>query len=74
VLGLRFEEDSQFALVVRTANAMLRIQKVQAFAAFSFTALGFVVENVKATAKQLLDNANKCERVGATGPTRRRGH
>ena len=28
MLGLRFEEDSQFALVVRTANAMLRIRKI----------------------------------------------
>jgi catechol 2,3-dioxygenase-like lactoylglutathione lyase family enzyme len=64
VLGLRFEEDSQFALVVRTANAMLRIQKVQAFTPFPFTALGWEVENIRATAKQLLDKGVKCERFG----------
>ena len=61
VLGLRFEEDSPFALVVRTANATLRIQKVQAFAPMPFTALGWKVGNIKATAKQLLGKGVKFE-------------
>jgi len=62
VLGLRFEEDSPFALVVRTANATLRIQKVQAFAPFPFTVLGWKVGNVRAIAKQLLGKGVKFER------------
>jgi catechol 2,3-dioxygenase-like lactoylglutathione lyase family enzyme len=62
VLGLRFEEDSPFALVVRTANATLRIQKVQTFAPLPFTLLGWKVENIKATAKQLLGKGVKFER------------
>jgi catechol 2,3-dioxygenase-like lactoylglutathione lyase family enzyme len=62
VLGLRFEEDSPFALVVRMANATLRIQKVQAFTPLPFTALGWEVSNIKATAKQLLDKGVKFER------------
>ena len=61
VLGLRFEEESPFALVVRAANAMLRIQKVQAFAPLPFTALGWKVENVRATAKELLGKGVKFE-------------
>jgi catechol 2,3-dioxygenase-like lactoylglutathione lyase family enzyme len=62
VLGLRFEEDNPFALTVRTANATLRIQKVQAFAPLSFTALGWKVGDIRATVKQLLGKGIKCER------------
>ena len=62
VLGLRLEEDSPFALVVKTANATLRIQKVQSFAPLPFTALGWKVENIKAKAEQLLTHGIKCER------------
>ena len=62
VLGLRFEEDTPFALVVRTANAMLRIQKVQAFAPLPFTALGWKVADVRATVEQLLGKGVKFER------------
>jgi catechol 2,3-dioxygenase-like lactoylglutathione lyase family enzyme len=62
ILGLRFEQDNTFALVLRTANATLRIQKVQAFTPLPFTALGWKVGNVRATAKQLLDKGIKCER------------
>ena len=57
----------QFALVVKTSNAMLRIQKVQAFTPFQFTALGWEVENIRATAKQLLDKGNQA----LPAPTRR---
>jgi catechol 2,3-dioxygenase-like lactoylglutathione lyase family enzyme len=61
-LGLRFEEDGPFALVVRTANATLRIQKVKAFIPLPFTALGWKVGNVRATVKQLLGKGVKFER------------
>lgn len=62
VLGLGFEEDTQFALVVRSANALVRIQKVQTFTPLRFTALGWVVEDIKATARQLADKGVACER------------
>ena len=55
VLGLSFEEDGPFALVVRTANATLRIQKVQSFEPLPFTSLGWSVEDIKATAQQLIE-------------------
>jgi catechol 2,3-dioxygenase-like lactoylglutathione lyase family enzyme len=62
VLGLHCEEDTPFALVMSTANAMLRIQKVQAFAPLPFTVLGWKVPNVRATAEQLLGKGVKFER------------
>jgi catechol 2,3-dioxygenase-like lactoylglutathione lyase family enzyme len=62
VLGLDFEEDSPFALVLRTANAALRIQKVQAFTPLPFTALGWKVANIRATAKELGSKGVKFER------------
>ncbi|HEX3358848.1 MAG TPA: hypothetical protein VHS31_17860 [Tepidisphaeraceae bacterium] len=62
ILGLRFEEDNPFALVLRTANSTLRIQKVQVFTPMPFTALGWKVENARATAKQLLDKGVRLER------------
>jgi catechol 2,3-dioxygenase-like lactoylglutathione lyase family enzyme len=62
VLGLRFEEDSPFALVVRAGNAALRIQKVQAFTPLPFTALGWKVADIQATAAQLKDRGVNFER------------
>jgi catechol 2,3-dioxygenase-like lactoylglutathione lyase family enzyme len=62
VLGLRFEEDSLFALVVRAANATVRIQKVQAFTPLPFTVMGWKVADVKASAEQLKDRGVNLER------------
>lgn len=62
VLGLSFEEDSPFALVVRAANATVRIQKVQSFEPLPFTSLGWTVKDIKATVKQLNENGVTCER------------
>lgn len=62
VLGLRFEEDSPFALVLRAANVTVRIQKVPEFVPLPFTALGWKVEDVRATAKQLAAKGVKFER------------
>ena len=53
VLGLRFEEDGPFALVVQTSNATVRIQKVQAFTPLPFTALGWKVTDMTATVGEL---------------------
>ena len=62
VLGLSFEEDSPFALVVRGANATLRIQKVQSFTPLPFTSLGWIVEDIKRTVQQLNEKGVNCER------------
>ena len=62
VLGLSFEEDSPFALVVKAANATLRIQKVQSFTPLPFTSLGWIVEDIKRTVQQLNDKGVACER------------
>ena len=62
VLGLSFEEDSPFALVVKAANATLRIQKVQSFQPLPFTSLGWIVNDIQATVKQLIDKGVKFER------------
>lgn len=61
ILGFPLEEDTPFALIVRTANATLRIQKVQTFAPLPFTVLGWKVENIAATSGQLLDKGIKFE-------------
>ena len=62
VLGMRFEEDGPFALVVRGANAAVRIQKVQAFTPLPFTALGWAVDDVRAAAKELAVRGVRFER------------
>jgi catechol 2,3-dioxygenase-like lactoylglutathione lyase family enzyme len=61
-LGLRLEEDSPFAIVMKAANASLRIQKVQAFTPHPFTAFGWKVDDVEATVKALTGTGVKFER------------
>jgi catechol 2,3-dioxygenase-like lactoylglutathione lyase family enzyme len=62
VLGLLFQEDTPFALVVRAANAAVRIQKVSAFTPLPFTALGWKVADIEATVKELANNGIRFER------------
>ena len=62
LLGLPLEDDSPFALVVRTANGVLRIQKVQGFTPLPFTVLGWKVGNIQSTVNQLLAKGVKFER------------
>ena len=62
VLGLRFEEDTPFALVVRAANATVRIQKVQSFTPLPFTVMGWKVADIEAVAVQLKDRGVNLER------------
>ncbi len=50
VLGLCFEEDTPFALVVRAPNATVRIQKVSSFNPLPFTVMGWKVADLRATA------------------------
>lgn len=62
VLGLGFVEDGPFALVVKALNATVRVQKVQAFTPLPFTAMGWKVEDVRATALSLIARGVRFER------------
>lgn len=62
LLGLKLEEENPSALVLRLANGSLRIQKVQSFTPHPFTALGWQVDDIEATMKQLEKAGIKFER------------
>jgi catechol 2,3-dioxygenase-like lactoylglutathione lyase family enzyme len=62
LLGLHLLEDNPFALVIQTPNATLRIQKVKSFTPHPFTALGWTVDNIRATAEQLISKGIHFER------------
>lgn len=62
VLGLRLEDDNPAALIVKTANATLRIQKVRAFTPLPFTTLGWEVRDIGATVEELLSKGITFER------------
>jgi catechol 2,3-dioxygenase-like lactoylglutathione lyase family enzyme len=62
LLGLNLEEDGPFALVVKTVNATLRIQKVEAFTPHQFTVLGWRVDDIRSSMKQLREKGLKFER------------
>jgi len=52
-LGLQFESEDFAALVFRVGGSMLRIQKVKEVRKAQYTALGWEVEDIHATVKQL---------------------
>src|SRR5262245_45037207 len=54
VLGLEFEADEFSALVFRIGQTMLRIQKVDQVRAASYTALGWAVEDIRRTVRELV--------------------
>ena len=62
VLGLRFVEDTPFALVFDAGGRMLRVQKVQTFTPQPFTVLGWEVADIRATIEALQDKGVTCER------------
>ncbi len=62
LLGLRFVEDTPFALIVRAANAAVRIQKVQSFTPMPFTVMGWKVADIEAVAVQLKGRGVNLER------------
>jgi|SRR6476660_2725740 catechol 2,3-dioxygenase-like lactoylglutathione lyase family enzyme len=62
VLGLKFEEDSAFALVFLAGRTMLRIQKVSTFSPLPFTSLGWKVPDIRATVQQLSKKGVRFER------------
>ncbi len=53
VLELAFVADEPPALVFRVGDSMLRIQKVERFQKLPYTALGWAVPDIRATARQL---------------------
>ena len=62
VLGLHFDEENPFAVVVKAANAIVRIEKAPAFTPLPFTVLGWIVEDVETAAKELQTRGVKFER------------
>ena len=53
VVGLPFIADEQFALVFQINDTMLRIQKVDKVHAAPYTALGWVVTDIRAAVRNL---------------------
>jgi len=64
-LGLRLVEDSPFALVFDANGTMLRVQKVEGLSAARHTVLGWEVDDIVATIKQLAKKGVRFERYDA---------
>jgi len=62
VLGLRFVEDSPFALVFDAGGTMLRIQKIKELDPPQFTALGWNVADIRGTIGDLVKRGVTFER------------
>lgn len=62
VLGLRFVEDSPFALVFDLHGTMLRVQKVKQVVATTYTALGWQVADIKSAVQELMEAGVTFER------------
>lgn len=62
VLGLTLQEDTPFALVLTGGGTTVRVQKVQSFTPFPFTALGWNVPDITATTQALAAKGVICER------------
>jgi catechol 2,3-dioxygenase-like lactoylglutathione lyase family enzyme len=62
VIGLKLVEDSWYAIVYMAGGTKLHIQKVQQFSPLPFTALGWGVADIKATAAALAKKGVKFER------------
>jgi catechol 2,3-dioxygenase-like lactoylglutathione lyase family enzyme len=53
VLGLKFDQESVFALVFTAGRTMLRVQKVRELSPLPFTALGWRVPDIAAAVQEL---------------------
>jgi catechol 2,3-dioxygenase-like lactoylglutathione lyase family enzyme len=62
VLGLKFIEDSPFAVVFESAGTMLRIQRVETLTPAQSTALGWGVADITATVHALVAKGVTFER------------
>jgi catechol 2,3-dioxygenase-like lactoylglutathione lyase family enzyme len=61
-LGLKFVEDSPFAMVFDANGIMLRVQKVKEFQPASYTALGWSVPDIRAAVENLARRGVRFER------------
>jgi catechol 2,3-dioxygenase-like lactoylglutathione lyase family enzyme len=64
-LGLTLVEESPYALVFRSGATMLRVQRVGAFEPHPFTALGWDVPDIRATAAALAEAGIEPMRVAS---------
>jgi catechol 2,3-dioxygenase-like lactoylglutathione lyase family enzyme len=64
VLGLKLVADEEFALVFDANDTMLRLQKVEAFTPHPFTSLGWQVDDIAATIRDLVAKGVVFERYG----------
>jgi catechol 2,3-dioxygenase-like lactoylglutathione lyase family enzyme len=64
-LGLTFETDDGFALVFGAGLGRLRIQKVEAFTPHAFTALGWMVDDIRFAIRELAKKGVVFERYEA---------
>jgi len=62
LLSLPLEDDSPFALVFRTPNAAIRIQKVQTFTPAPHTSLGWTVPDIHSKVRELTTKGIQFER------------
>lgn len=62
VLGLRFVEDSPFALVFEAGGVTLRIQKVEGHRPLPYTALGWKVTDIAGKVTELSRRGARFER------------
>ena len=61
-LGLKLIEDGWFALVFRAGGTRLHVQKVKEFTPLPFTAMGWTVDDIAATAAGLASKGIRFER------------
>ena len=64
VLGLRLVSDEEYALVFDANGVMLRLQKVQELSPHPFTALGWLVDDIRSTVAGLVERGVVFERYG----------
>lgn len=67
VLGLRFVEDTPFAIVFDANGTMLRIQKVEKVVAPPYTTLGWEVADLDATMAGLVEKGVTFAQFGMPG-------
>ena len=65
VLGLKFQQESAFALVFSAGRTVLRVQKVREFLPLPFTALGWKVPDIDAAVRGLSQRGVAFERYAA---------
>jgi catechol 2,3-dioxygenase-like lactoylglutathione lyase family enzyme len=65
VLGLRLTSDEPYALVFQAGDTMLRIQKTDAVQPPPYTTLGWQVQDITATARELMGRGVSFERFGS---------